>query len=150
MNDAMNDTTDAAAESACIRIVHASAAANDRRDWAALAALYTVDGELVRPSGQVVTGRDAIEAAYRSGPADRRTRHVCTNTLVAMTSATTASATTSVLLFTWTEPEAGSDDAADLPAAKGPAIGEFADELVLTDDGWRLASRRASLSARAG
>jgi ketosteroid isomerase-like protein len=108
--------------------------------------LYTADATLTRPNGESVTGRAAIEQSYASASPTRRTRHVCSNTLIEVDEqAGTASAETSVLLFTW-EDAAG---ASGLPSATGPAIGDFSDRFVLTADGWRIAVRQASLSARA-
>ncbi len=66
-------------ERACERLIVDSATHNDQRDWPALAALYAEDGVVVRPNGQRLEGRAAIEAAYAAGPGDRVTRHVCAN-----------------------------------------------------------------------
>jgi ketosteroid isomerase-like protein len=127
-----------------IRVIHESAVRNDARDWSALAALYCDDATLTRPNGQVVSGRAAIEASYGSGSPTRRTRHVCTNITVDIGDDGTATARTSVLLFTWEHDE----ETSALPAASGPAIGEFADRLVPTPDGWQITTRVATLSAR--
>jgi 5-methyltetrahydropteroyltriglutamate--homocysteine methyltransferase len=135
-------------ERACERLVIDSAAHNDAKDWAALAALYTPDARLERPSGQVVEGREAIEAAYRAGPADRRSRHVCTNIRVVIDGPRAASATTTVLLYAWTAPAGGEPGGGELPVAAPPTLGEFADSFALTGGGWRISSRRARLLAR--
>ncbi len=129
------------------RVIRDSAAHNDVRDWDALAALYTPDARLTRPSGQTAVGRDAIRAAYAGGATDRRTRHLCTDVRVEVDGrGTEASASTTVLLVSWTrDPDAA---AGDVPTASGSAVGEFADRLVLTDDGWRLAERIARLDVR--
>lgn len=134
------------AEQAILRVIHESAALNDRRHWSALARLYADDATLTRPNGDSVTGRVAIEQSYASGSPTRRTRHVCTNVLIDVDEPSgTANAETSVLLFTWEDVPG----VPGLPDASGPAIGEFRDRLVLTADGWRIVARRASLSARA-
>jgi SnoaL-like domain len=128
------------------QLIRRSAQCNDRRDWAALAALYDVGASLTRPNGQRLEGREAIRVAYASAPSDRRTRHVCAGTVVEPDGADRATAWTSVSLYTWvTEPDAGHP----LPTATGPAIGEFADTLVRAGTGWLLAERVATLSARA-
>lgn len=132
-----------AAHTEIVQIVHRSAALNDARDWAALAALYTDDATLTRPNGRRLTGRTDIEAAYAAAPPARRTRHVCSNTVVEI-DGDTARAATSVLLFTW-DHEPGADA---LPPASGPVIGEFVDRLTRTPGGWLLAERVATLSAR--
>lgn len=125
------------------QVISRSAALNDARDWSGLAALYADDATLARPNGQRVTGRPAIEATYAATPPARRTRHVCTGTLVDV-DGDTAHARTSVLLFTWEhDPDHGG-----LPDATGPAIGEFDDTLVRSGENWLLAERVATLSAR--
>lgn len=131
-------------ERACERLVHDSAAFNDAADWDALGELYAVDGELVRPSGQSVAGRAAIVEAYATGPADRLTRHVCTNVRIDVTGTDTATGHTLVLLFV-ANPASPDDGSRTHP---GPAVGAFADHFVLTDEGWRIARRVASIVMR--
>ena len=139
------------AERSCERLVIASARHNGVRDWTALARLYEPDARLVRPSGQVVDGRAAIEESYRGSPPDRRTRHVCTNIRVSVDGAATASADTVVLLYAWTETAETSESAGptsgELPTAAAPVLGEFFDTFVCVDDEWMIASRHATLLA---
>lgn len=135
----------AAIEGACARLVLDSATHNDHADWRALAAVYAIDAVLTRPSGQVVEGRNAIEASYSSGAPDRRTQHICSNIRVTVASSTSASASTVVQLYVW----AASAEPTDALAEIGPMmLGEFADTFVLTDDGWRIGSRTATLRGR--
>ena len=145
---ARSSTDVASIVSACERLVLDSAAFNDEADWAALAELYSIDAVLTRPSGQVIEGRDAIERSYRSGSTDRRTRHICSNVRVTVdrSSAASASASTLVQLYAWTAPPEATDA---LPSIGTATIGEFADTFVLTEDGWRIASRTARLIGRA-
>jgi uncharacterized protein (TIGR02246 family) len=121
---------------ACERLIADSAVFNDQREWAALAALYTPDGVVVRPNGQRLDGRAAIEAAYAGGAADRVTRHLCANVRVDVDDADSAHATTTVLIVSATR---GDDHSVTFRA------GEFADRFVRTAEGWRIAERRASL-----
>jgi uncharacterized protein (TIGR02246 family) len=123
-------------ERACERLVADSAVFNDQREWAALAALYTADGVVVRPNGQRLEGRETIEAAYAGGAPDRVTRHLCANVRVDVDDADSAHATTTVLIVSGTR---GDDSNVTFRA------GEFADRFVRTDEGWRIAERRASL-----
>ena len=134
-------------EAICRRLIFDSAAHNDAGDWDALGRLYAVDGELTRPSGQTIVGRDAIVEAYRGGPVDRLTRHVCSNVRIDLTGPTTATGHTVVLLFA---ADRSSDSKPDGPAPvhNGAAVGEFADEFRLTADGWRLSRRVASIVLR--
>jgi ketosteroid isomerase-like protein len=132
-------------EHACARVIVDSATYNDRREFGALAALYTADGVVVRPNGQRLEGRAAIEAAYAAGSPDRVTRHLCSNVRVDVESADTARATTAVLIVSGTR----SDDP-DVTFGVVPSehhmVGEFADRLVRTDEGWKIAERRATLT----
>ena len=123
-------------ERACERLIVDSALFNDQRAWTALAGLYTPDGVVVRPNGQRLEGRDAIEAAYAAGSSDRVTRHLCTNLRVDVDDADSAHATTTVLIASGTR---GDDPNVTF------RVGEFADRFVRTDKGWRIAERRASL-----
>ena len=149
MDDGPDTALDTAAvERACERLVLDSAAHNDSKDWAALAALYTPDARLERPSGQVVEGREAIEAAYRAGPADRQARHVCTNITITVGGPAEATGTTTVVLYAWTAPPPGETGDGELPTFPPPALGEFVDSFALTEQGWRISARQARLIAR--
>ena len=128
-------------EDACRTLVLRASAAADGHDAAGLAALFAPDGVLQRPNAAPLVGRDAIRDAYAQRARSRITRHLVTNTLVGIESATRASARSLVLLW------AGSLDDADGPQgrlAAGPAlVGEFVDRFVLLDDGWCIAQREA-------
>jgi len=132
-------------ERACERVIVDSATLNDRREFSALAALYTTDGVVVRPSGQRLEGREAIEAAYAAGPPDRVTRHLCTNVRVEVDGSDAARATTVVLILSGQR-----SDAPDVTFGVVPSehhmVGEFADRLVRTDEGWRIAERHATMA----
>lgn len=123
-------------ERACERVVIDSARFNDERQWAALAGLYTPSGVVVRPNGQRLEGRQAIEAAYAAGSPDRVTRHLCTNLRVDVDGPDAAHATTTVLIVSGTH--AGDQDVTY-------RVGEFADRFERTGDGWKIAERQASL-----
>lgn len=129
-------------QDACRELVLRSVECTDAHDAPGLAALFAPDGVLRRPTGQPLIGRAAIEAAYAQRPRERITRHLVTNTRVEVQSATAAHARSRVLLW------AGSTEDADGPQGRplrGPQlVGEFDDRFVLTDEGWRFASRDAS------
>ncbi|HET9822052.1 MAG TPA: nuclear transport factor 2 family protein [Burkholderiaceae bacterium] len=123
-------------------LVLRSAACVDSRDAAGLAALFTPDGELQRPSGTPLQGRAAIEQAYAQRPPGRLTRHLVTNLRVEVESPRRARAHSLVLLWS-----GSSDDAQGpqgRPARGAQQVGEFRDRLILTDEGWRLEQRIAS------
>jgi hypothetical protein len=118
----------------CAALINLYATLNDAALWADVAALYTEDGSMTRPSAPdaPIVGRDAILAAFESRPA-RTTRHVTANIVVTALDADTATATSAMLLFT----------AADAP----PLVGGFADRLHrVPGEGWRFAERRGSLT----
>ena len=131
-------------ERACERLVIDSARFNDERQWAALAGLYTSDGVVVRPNGQRLEGREAIEAAYAAGSPERVTRHLCTNLRVDVDDADSAHATTTVLIVAGTRSD-DSDVTFGIVPNEHHAVGEFADRFERTEEGWRIAERRASL-----
>lgn len=127
--------------SACQQTILRAAAAADAGDAAALANLFTVDAVLERPNAAPLQGRDAIRLAYAGRPAERITRHLVTNTLVDVISLDKAHASSLVLLWTGSRnDEAG---AHGRPADARQLVGEFEDDLVATDEGWRIARREA-------
>ena len=131
-------------ERACERLIIDSARFNDDRQWSALAALYTPAGVVIRPNGQRLAGREAIEAAYAGGTPDRVTRHLCTNLRVDVDGPDEAHATTTVLIVSGTRSDAPDVTFGVIPNAHH-AVGEFADRFERTDDGWLIAERRGSL-----
>jgi 3-phenylpropionate/cinnamic acid dioxygenase small subunit len=141
----VNDLDMMLIERACARVVIESAAANDLRRWAELAALYTVDGVVERPNGQRLQGREAIEAAYAAGPPERVTRHLCTNVRVQVEGPGSARVTTTVLIVAGVR-----TDDADATFGVVPndhhTVGQFVDRMVRTDAGWQIAERQASLT----
>lgn len=130
----------------CQRLVVDSATHNDSRDWRALAELYADDGVVVRPNGERVVGRAAIAESYAAGPANRRTRHVCTNWRFDLDGPDAARGVTTVLVYSWDvdrEPDPKFGHQLD----GRMVIGDFTDLFVRTPLGWRIAERRASLIA---
>ncbi|MEY2941996.1 MAG: hypothetical protein RLY97_10 [Pseudomonadota bacterium] len=116
----------------CERLILDYAAYNDAADWAAIAALYVADGRMSRPIApdDFISGRDAILAAFKARPA-RKTRHICTNIRVDVADATSATASSQIMLFT------GADQA--------PLVGSYHDVLANDGSGWRFVERRGSL-----
>lgn len=116
----------------CARLVALYANLNDEARWEELAELYTIDGAMARPTApdKLILGRAAILAAFQSRPS-RKTRHICTNVVIDVTSATAARGVSAMLLMQPNTP---------------PLAGSFHDTFQLTDDGWRFCQRRGSLS----
>ena len=117
----------------CARLINLYAQLNDAARWEEVAVLYAPDGLMTRPTAPdaPIIGREAILAAFQARP-PRTTRHICSNIVITVESATRARGSSAMLLFT----------AADTP----PLVGGFDDAFVLTSDGWRFAVRRGSLA----
>ena len=128
----MNADERRAIEHDCARLVALYANLNDEARWDEVAALYASDGVMFRPTAPdaPVAGRAAILAAFKARP-PRTTRHVCSNVVIDVESATSARGTSAMLLFT---------------GEGAPLVGSFHDRFCLTDDGWRFAERRGSLT----
>lgn len=127
--------------SACQQAVVRAAAAVDAGDATALANLFTADAILERPNAAPLIGRDAIRLAYAARPVERMTRHLVTNTLVDILAPDRSHASSLVLL--WTGNRKDAPGAHGRPADARQLVGEFEDDLVATDEGWRIARRRA-------
>jgi hypothetical protein len=117
----------------CARLINLYALLNDAARWEEVTALYAPDGLMTRPTAPdaPIVGREAILAAFRARP-PRMTRHICSNVVITVESATRARGSSAMLLFT----------AADTP----PLVGGFDDVFALTSDGWRFTERRGSLT----
>jgi hypothetical protein len=141
----MDETNAWAAKAAIAELITRYAALNDAGDWDGVAALYTDDGRMSRPSApdDFIAGRAAILAAFKSRPL-RAARHIVANVLVTLDSETAARATSQILLFT------GVSAAEGLPvqSTTPPLVGSYRDRLMRTDQGWRFAERRGSLDFR--
>lgn len=134
--------TDITIERACERLVFDFAYFSDRQDYESLAALFTPDGAMTRPAGDVLVGRAAIIDSYRSRGAGRITWHSCTNVRITVESVDRARGLTYAIVYSANAnrpPEAHFG----IPADPRHLIGEFEDEFVRTEEGWRIAARRA-------
>jgi hypothetical protein len=133
-----------AAEWACERLIRRFAQLNDAGAYEELASLFTEDGSFARPTDpdNPVVGRQAILDFFRSRP-KRTTRHLMTNIVVDVEDdAATARAVSYVTLYTG--PAGGTQP----PVAADPVqlVGAFHDKLVRTEQGWRFAERRGSVT----
>jgi len=133
-------------ENACRRLVTEWAHIVDAQRYGQLTSVFTDNAVFARPSDPdtQLEGLRAILASYAARPATRVTRHLCTNILIDVHSATEASGTTYVLLYT-------ADVAAPEVAGKGRKgagqfLGAFADDFVRTAEGWRIARRLGSMT----
>jgi ketosteroid isomerase-like protein len=124
-------------EAQCVRIIAAYAYNVDRRNYEALADLFTEDGVLDR-GGHVTEGRSAILAAMFERPAHIATRHM--NGIPHFLSVTEdeAVAVTYMLMYVVEGTDEGPNN---VPGTTG--LGEFHDTFRRTSEGWKLAERRA-------
>ena len=128
----MEPLTDMVTERECARLVLDFAYYSDHGEYESLAGLFAPDGVMQRPSGDPIAGREAILNAYRSRPAGRMTRHICSNIRITVESGDRARAMTYAVVYSATGDEKAEE-----------RIGEFEDEFVRTSDGWKFAVRRA-------
>jgi len=140
----MTDLERMLAESAIARRITLYAALNDAGRWEDVAAMYTPDGRMSRPTAPdaFIAGREAILAAFKARP-PRATRHVVANILVDVADdGLTATASSQILLFTGSENPTGS---LPIASASPPLVGSYADQLVLANGIWLFTERRGSL-----
>ena len=127
---------------ACERLVVDFAHFSDSQDYQSLAGLFAPSGTMVRPSGDSLVGRAAILESYRLRPAGRISRHICTNIRITVESSDRARGLTYAIVYS-----ANANQAPDahfgVKADPRQSVGEFEDEFVRTQEGWRIASRRA-------
>lgn len=128
-------------EHECEQVLLRSIRTFDERDWQGFADTFAPDGVFFRANQptQPLTGREAILAALKARPADRLTRHLCTNVQIEVIDQDHAKGQCYLYLFsaTATPPEKAMGGPAD-PVQR---IGEYSDEYVRTDQGWRIARR---------
>jgi hypothetical protein len=121
-----------------------TAQAVDEQDYAGFARLFIPDGILVRPDGQRIEGRAAIEQTYSKRDPDRLTRHLITNHIVTIHGPASATSGCSILLWTGHHSDVASPNGR--PADATELLGEFLDDLVMTPEGWRIRQRQARFS----
>lgn len=117
----------------CARLINLYAQLNDASRWEEATALFTPDGRLTRPSApdEPIVGREAILAAFLARR-PRTTRHFCSNVVIDVAGPDSATGRSAMLLFTSKEGP--------------PLVGGFEDRFVRTDEGWRFAERRGTLT----
>lgn len=127
----------------CTKLINRYTLLNDAADWDAVAALYTEDGQMARPSApdKPVVGRETILATFKSRPA-RAARHVVSNIVVDVVSATEATALSIIVLY---QGHASEDGGLPVRDPKGPLIGTYTDKLRKTAQGWQFAERVGGL-----
>ena len=130
-------------ERECERLILRAARLSDHAQVEELVALFTVDAELVRPSGAgaKIVGREAILASLRAVPKATKT-HVISNVVVDVLSLTSAHVASVAVRYSG--PVA--DSPGSLVAGQKISIGHFEDDIVLTEEGWAFQRRQGSLT----
>jgi hypothetical protein len=128
-------------ERSCTRLVLASIRAFDDCDFQAYAELFAADGIFIRANQpqEPLSGRAAILSALASRPAGRITRHLCTNIEIEVIDAHRARGRCYLLLYA--AGTAAQETELGRPTEGPQRIGEYHDEFVQTDAGWRIARR---------
>jgi hypothetical protein len=129
-------------EAACQRVIYAAAAFIDGNDFASFSGLFVEGGSLQRPDGSILTGRDAILAAYMARPVWRMSLHVISNTRFSDVSENGCRATSLVTL--WASDSRSEAGPQGRPVVQPLVLGEFDDSFVLDGGVWRFASRKAA------
>ncbi len=136
-----------AIEAECTRVINHYVNLSDAGRWQELCDLFTEDALFARPSApdKPIQGRAAILNAFTSRPA-RASRHVCSNIVIDVVDAQTATAFSVVTLFLGKDaPDGG------LPIMDPtPLVGSFEDRLVRQGEAWRFAERRGGLFFQKG
>lgn len=130
------------AQEACRRLIRSSVRLVDAGEFAEMARLFTSGAQLIRPNGESLQGRDAIEQSYRNRPANRVSRHLLFDTDFVAIDAMTMSAVTQVLL--WTADAVDQRGPFGLPAHEKEILGKFSDVLILTGQQWLIGKRTAT------
>lgn len=128
----------------CRQLALRFTALSDRQQWREACALLTDDAVFARPTDpeNPLVGRDAILAAFESRPAGRVTRHICSNLVMTARSEMQVSGHLYALLYTG---DRSDDDSTIIVANDKQLVGEFEDEYVRTEHGWRIAKRVGKL-----
>ncbi|MEU8768239.1 SnoaL-like domain-containing protein [Streptomyces sp. MnatMP-M77] len=125
------------AERACERLVVEFVRRLDLGEPGDVAELFTPDGVWEWAEGdRRIEGREALRGYFGGRPADRLSRRLCTNILVTLTSASTATASTCFTTYRVDGHRGGM-----LPPRLPVQVGRYEDTLRKVDGRWLLAAR---------
>ena len=134
-------------ERACERLVYVYSRALDLGDMSAAADCFAEQGSMARPMmpDQVIQGREVIRTSLLTRPKTLLTKHLATNVMIDVESATSASGL-SYLTMISTTPAA---DGKPPFISQGPIwFGEFKDRYVLENGAWKFLERRGSIQMK--
>ncbi|NKC01083.1 MAG: hypothetical protein GKR90_21670 [Pseudomonadales bacterium] len=129
---------------ACTELSIAYARHVDFGEYDRFVDLFTEDAKL--SLGFEIVGREKIRRSMSKRSPELRSRHVMTNTFVDVLSETSAKGISYLTLYRHTGPESLESDPVSFQTPA--AVGHYADEYRLTDDGWKIAERRLELAFR--
>ena len=135
---ALTESASERIKQACETLVMDYARHRDQSRGVALAQLFTHDAEL-SVNGETFTGRKALLARFEA-PAAKRFRHMMSNVQITVTGHRQATGVSYALIFVG--PIDARNPDAPITVSNFVAMGEYHDIFVLTDAGWRIASRR--------
>ncbi|MEV6794854.1 nuclear transport factor 2 family protein [Streptomyces sp. NPDC051320] len=142
VTEALDDMDRLIAERACERLIIEFVRELDLGDPGEVAELFTADGVWEWAEGdRRIQGRDALRTYFGSRPADRLSRRVCTNVLVTLTSASTATATTYFTTYRVDGHTAGM-----VPPRIPVQVGQYEDSFRKVDGRWLLGTRSTFLA----
>ena len=136
----MDMTTCHDIERECVNLMYQYCYYVDHDEAAEIANLFAEDGEWHSPNiGVSMVGLDQIRAGFqrRQDNKGRMSRHICTNAMVNVVSETEATGTVYLILYYFD----GDPDREYSPPDCLQKIGEYQDQFVKTDDGWRFKRR---------
>ena len=131
-----------AIERACERLVLDAVDFVDRQDYTGFAKLFVPDGTMVRPNGDQLVGPAILKEYASRPPGGRISRHICTNIRITVESPDRARGLTYAVVY---GANAGDQvgGAFGVQAEARRLVGEFEDEFVRTNAGWRFRLRVA-------
>ena len=115
----------------------------DHGEAAKVADLFTADGTWTAP-GVVMSGQDELRKGFTSRQQNtaRMSRHVCNNLLIDVIDADHAHGVVYLTLYMVDGEESRETSPLDGPAL----VGEYIDEFVRTEAGWRIKTRATSFN----
>ncbi|MGX7757637.1 nuclear transport factor 2 family protein [Streptomyces angustmyceticus] len=140
--EALGPTDRLIAERACERLITEFVHKLDLGEPGEVAELFTEDGLWEWAEGdRRIQGRDALRSYFGGRPADRLSRRICTNVLVTLTSAATATATTYFTTY-----RVDGHTGGFVPPRAPTQVGHYEDAFLKVDGRWLLSSRSLFLA----
>jgi len=128
----------------CERLAIAFAHAVDHRDTERAVAVFAPDATFER-RGEVLRGHGEIRAAQQARAPGIVTRHLCSTIDIQVLDHRHARGTVYFLLY---RHESAAPGGGPAPLGQPETLGEYQDEYILSDGGWRIARRVAKAAFR--